>query len=219
MVILPHIIMSDKISQSEYGKLGAVAARETIATLKQSRIDNYNLSPKTCKFCRNIISYEKRKNDYCNQSCGAKFLNSSKGFTLIENKLFECLYCKKEFKAKGTDEHKYCSRECMKKFWWQETKNKLIYDGYDTSSNNVVAKRYLIEQSEGSCQICKLSLWNGKPMPLVIDHINGNSEDGALSNLRVICNNCDAQTDFYKSKNNGNGRAKRRERYKSGKSY
>lgn len=56
-------------------------------------------------------------------------------------------------------------------------------------------------------------------MPLVLDHINGNSEDGKLSNLRVICNNCDALTDTFKAKNKGNGRAKRKERYKNGKSY
>jgi len=56
-------------------------------------------------------------------------------------------------------------------------------------------------------------------MPLILDHINGNSDDNVLLNLRVICNNCDALTDHYKGKNVGNGRAKRRQRYKDGKSY
>lgn len=56
-------------------------------------------------------------------------------------------------------------------------------------------------------------------MPLVLDHIDGHSENGQLTNLRIICNNCDALTDTYKGKNRGNGRAKRRERYKEGKSY
>ena len=208
-----------KLTFSEAGKLGAIAAAETIAANKQNRIDEYNLNPKLCKFCSAIISYDKRQNDYCNQSCSAKLLNLNKGFTLAENKLFNCLFCKKDFKANGTDEHKYCSRDCMKAFWWQETKNKILNDGYDTSSNHRVARKLLIELNEGKCQICGLCEWQGQPMPLVLDHINGNSEDGNLSNLRVICNNCDALTDTYKGKNKGNGRAKRRERYREGKSY
>lgn len=211
--------MKSKMSFSEAGKLGAIASLETANRLKQERIDNYNLSPKLCKFCQTIIQYDKRYNDYCSQSCSAKLLNSSRGFILSENKFFICLFCNKEFRAKGTDEHKYCSRKCMKDFWWQETKNKIITDGYDTSSNHKVAKKLLIELSGGKCQICNLFEWIGQPMPLVLDHISGHSEDGSLSNLRVICNNCDALTDTYKGRNKGNGRAQRRERYKVGKSY
>ena len=55
--------------------------------------------------------------------------------------------------------------------------------------------------------------------PLVIDHIDGNSENNNLSNLRVICPNCDSLTSTYKGLNKGNGRAYRRKRYKEGKSY
>lgn len=102
---------------------------------------------------------------------------------------------------------------------WQSTKDVLLNRGFDTTNNHKVAKRYLIELHKGACQICGLSEWGGKPMPLVLDHISGNSEDGNLSNLRVICNNCDALTPTYKAKNKGNGRAKRRQRYQEGKSY
>lgn len=207
------------MNHSEAGKLGTIAGTNAIAVRKQERIDNYNKNPKLCKFCQSPLPYDKRYNDYCNQSCSAKLVNANRGFILSENKIFNCLFCKQDFKAKGTEEHKYCSRKCMKSFWWQESKNKLLSDGYDASYNHQIAKKYLIELSGGSCQICELFEWRGRPMPLVLDHINGNSEDGSLSNLRVICNNCDALTDTYKSKNKGQGRAKRRQRYQDGKSY
>lgn len=35
--------------------------------------------------------------------------------------------------------------------------------------------------------------WNGKPLPLILDHENGNNRDNQTSNLRYLCPNCDAQ--------------------------
>ena len=37
----------------------------------QKCVEDYYKNPKTCKNCGNIISYEKRVNDYCNSSCFA----------------------------------------------------------------------------------------------------------------------------------------------------
>jgi 5-methylcytosine-specific restriction endonuclease McrA len=68
------------------------------------------------------------------------------------------------------------------------------------------------------CAICDVKEWQGKLVPLVLDHIDGNPENWDLLNLRLICPNCDAQTSTYKGKNKGHGRWKRRERYRSGKS-
>ena len=72
-------------------------------------------------------------------------------------------------------------------------------------------KRYLIYKNGHFCEICKNSVWNNKPIPLVCDHIDGDYSNSELSNFRLICCNCDAQTDTYKSKNNGHGRGYDRE--------
>ena len=52
-----------------------------------------------------------------------------------------------------------------------------------------------------------------------MDHIDGNSDNWMDNNLRLVCGNCDMQLPTYKSKNLGNGRYKRRQRYLEGKSY
>lgn len=52
------------------------------------------------------------------------------------------------------------------------------------------------------CAICDIGPeWCGKPMPLILDHINGINNDNRLENLRFVCSNCDSQLPTYKSKN------------------
>lgn len=53
------------------------------------------------------------------------------------------------------------------------------------------------------CSVCNLTEWLNKPIPLELDHINGNHEDNSIENLRLLCPNCHAQTDNYRGKNIG----------------
>jgi hypothetical protein len=52
------------------------------------------------------------------------------------------------------------------------------------------------------CAICGIPPeWNGKPLVLQMDHINGIRNDHRLENLRMVCANCHSQTDTYCAKN------------------
>lgn len=51
------------------------------------------------------------------------------------------------------------------------------------------------------CVLCGLTdTWNGKPITLQLDHINGDNKDNRLINLRILCPNCHSQTHTWGAK-------------------
>jgi hypothetical protein len=119
-----------------------------------------------------------------------------------------CINCN----IKLTVQKKFCSNKCQ-----AVNTNKVLFLAGTKSSK--VVRHYLLFTFGNKCFNCKNDQWMGKPITVEADHIDGNSENNILDNLRLLCPNCHAQTDTYRTKNIGNGRANRRKRYKEGKSY
>ena len=76
---------------------------------------------------------------------------------------------------------------------------------HSTYANISRLKQRLIHEGllEYKCAICGISEWNGAPLSLQLDHINGINDDHRLENLRFLCPNCHSQTDTYAGKNKG----------------
>ncbi|MEX1179031.1 MAG: HNH endonuclease signature motif containing protein [Nitriliruptor sp.] len=53
------------------------------------------------------------------------------------------------------------------------------------------------------CQVCGRDDWDGAPIPLEVDHIDGDRRNNDVSNLRLICPNCHALTPTYRGRNIG----------------
>src|SRR5690606_13629811 len=56
---------------------------------------------------------------------------------------------------------------------------------------------------EARCNKCERTEWNGLPIPLELEHIDGNNGNNLLENLKLLCPNCHAQTETYRGKNKG----------------
>jgi len=77
---------------------------------------------------------------------------------------------------------------------------------YPPGSTRVSSKRLgraLAEMGRDCrCALCGLSnVWQGRPLVLEIDHINGDWCDNRAENLRILCPNCHTTTDTYCGRN------------------
>ena len=54
---------------------------------------------------------------------------------------------------------------------------------------------------EHKCEVCGITEWMNKKVPIELDHIDGNHYNNELSNLRIVCPNCHAQMDTNSGKN------------------
>lgn len=82
-------------------------------------------------------------------------------------------------------------------------KEVLCIDGKGWKSYGIKKKLIKFQLKDNRCEICNLGpCWNNNELSLQLDHINGNSLDNRLENLRILCPNCHSQTSTFSGKKN-----------------
>ena len=78
---------------------------------------------------------------------------------------------------------------------------ELLVNGSNYQSNKLRIR--LLEDGifPHKCLKCQNTSWLGEPIPLELDHIDGNNRNNLLTNLRLLCPNCHAQTPTYRGRN------------------
>jgi predicted nucleic acid-binding Zn ribbon protein len=203
------ITTKGKMNNKEAGMLGWLKTKVLHEAAFQKRIEDYNKIPKYCLKCNVAISYDKRFNKFCSQSCNAIYNNNKRGITTYEKK---CLVCSNIIKD-SRNNRKYCSVSCQAKEKnenvikeWKEGRNK----GYSGKTMLVPPwlRRYLFEKFNSKC--CKCGWCEINPStnktPLEVNHIDGDASNAKESNLELICPNCHSLTPNYRALNKNSKR-------------
>lgn len=67
-------------------------------------------------------------------------------------------------------------------------------------------KEEIFKEQNGLCAECKQTIvWNGKILVFELDHIDGNRDNNARVNSRLLCPNCHSQTPTFKGRNKNKG--------------
>jgi hypothetical protein len=125
--------------------------------------------------------------------CSAQFNKNRKNTGTVFN---TCLHCKSLIQKRYNI---FCDNNCRKGFLALKRKTK-IESGNCSESH--LLKEYIKQTNNDNCAICgQLPTHNNLPLTLQLDHIDGNSDNNKLENLRLLCPNCHTQTPTFKSRN------------------
>lgn len=71
--------------------------------------------------------------------------------------------------------------------------DELLVEGSTVSRGNLKRRLYRTGLKERVCELCgQDERWQGLKMSLILDHVNGVSNDNRIENLRIVCPNCAA---------------------------
>lgn len=122
--------------------------------------------------------------------------------------IYNCRNCGKECQWDHRKENVYCSFKCQaayaRSLYVADWKAGIV-DGNTARGTSNHIKNYIREKYNNSCRSCGISDWNGKPITLTIEHIDGDAYNSQEDNLDLLCPNCHSQTPTFAGRNKGKG--------------
>jgi hypothetical protein len=76
--------------------------------------------------------------------------------------------------------------------------DEILVEHSSFARNHLKERLYDAGLKQPRCELCgQDELWRGRTMGMILDHINGVSNDNRLENLRIVCPNCAATLDTH----------------------
>lgn len=87
--------------------------------------------------------------------------------------------------------------------------NKGNYSNVEFTLGGVGNHKAALMQERGQrCEECGLNEWNSQPIPLELEHCDGNNKNNTKENLKLLCCNCHALTPTWRGRNINSGKVK-----------
>lgn len=174
-------------------------------------------------------------NKFCSSSCAATFNNT--GRTKVARQERSCRGCGCVFIAKSTSSKKYCTRPCAGRYAKvsdlegrrtpRETSPRPVearqikaqqmatwiaggVERRDCGISQRCVREQLLKDQKGCCSDCGFSQWEGSPIPLQLEHIDGFHSNEKRENLCLVCPNCHSLKPTSGARNKGRGRSWRK---------
>ena len=155
------------------------------------------------KICPKCNKPHEKSGKFCSRSCA-----NSRTFT-TESKEKKSKSSKKFYSSLSPEELTKFQADKRSKYDFDSAQRKVQEKNrarswsrpYEEMSHDSVRRRLLHERNY-TCEECGIgNTYNGKPLSLELDHIDGNSKNNKVENLRILCPNCHSQTPTHRSKN------------------
>lgn len=169
---------------NNFHALNAIIEEHNLNVAHFGRQFKYNKIPEVIKSCYSLVDVAK--------SVGLVNLDVKKISSRLCRNIKECI------KENGLDTSHFSYSS--KNGYGVTRSDEEVFAKNSVVSQSTVKKRF-ISLMEYRCSKCNISSWNGERISLQLDHMDGDSRNNLLENLRLLCPNCHSQTENFGSKN------------------
>lgn len=178
-----------------YEKLGIKArntrAQKPVQEYVREHYPNAVLSgPRRGKISDEAFTEIVRASTSVRQVCQAAGWKLSGGsYAAVYNRVERLAISTEHFQGQGHNKGKKLQKQPLEKY--------LVKNCHSITSHKLKIRLIEAELKEWRCENCNNTEWLGEPIPITLDHINGDHYDNTLNNLRILCPNCHAKTPTF----------------------